>query len=68
VLDSDRGQLTVPPHCGLEIGDVVAYTDTHVAATQRTARVTSITTRFRRRPSPEGRRAVYHQVIGLGGV
>ena len=37
-----EGELVTPPNCGLEIGDVVAYTETHVAATQQKARVRSI--------------------------
>ena len=61
-LERDLGDLLTPPNCGLQIGDVVAYDDPLVSASQRKGRVISIQTRFRRRS------AIYEQRIGLGGV
>ncbi|MDP3767393.1 MAG: hypothetical protein Q8S13_05215, partial [Dehalococcoidia bacterium] len=66
VLGKDLGELVTPPNCGLEVGDVVAYSDALVNAAQLKARVQRIETRYRRaRP---GRQPVYEQVVGLGGV
>ena len=61
-LETDLGDLLTPTNCGLQIGDVVAYDDPLVSASQRKGRVISIQTRFRRRS------AIYEQRIGLGGV
>lgn len=63
VLATDKGELVTPPNAGLEILDVVAYTDTLVNAAQRKARVTGITTKFRR-TGP----ALFEQTVKLGGV
>lgn len=65
ILEQDLGYLITPPNCGLQTGDVIAYTDLLVSASQLTARVRSIQTRFRRAGSGP---ALYEQRIGLGGV
>ena len=65
VLGTDKGELVTPVNCGLEVNDVVAYTDTLVNPAQQKARVRGITTKFRRAgPGP----AVYEQTVLLGGV
>lgn len=66
ILRKDLGELVTPPNCGLEVGDVVAFTDAHVSASQVKGRVRSITTLFTRAPS--GGKAGYEQRVGLGGV
>ncbi len=63
LLATDKGELTTPPNVGLEILDVVAYTDLLVNAAQRKARVTGISTKFRR-TGP----ALFEQTVKLGGV
>ncbi len=63
VLATDKGELTTPTNCGIEINDVIAYTDLLVNAAQRKARVSGIATKFRR-AGP----AVYEQTIHLGGI
>lgn len=66
VMGEDLGELVVPTNCGTEVGDVVAYSDTLVNASQLKARVVGFETRFRRaRP---GRQPVYEQTLRLGGV
>jgi hypothetical protein len=67
VLATDKGELVTPPNCGIEINDVVAYTEAKVAAGQQYARVRSIVTAFRRRDG-KGGTAIYEQTIGLGGL
>jgi hypothetical protein len=65
VLATDKGELVTPPNCGLEVNDVIAYTDAFVSASQVKARVRGISTRFRRAgPGP----ALYEQTVKLGGV
>jgi len=70
VLTTDKGELTTPPNCGIEVNDVIAYTDTFIHAAQQTARVRGITTRFRR--AGTGRLGalptIYEQTLKLGGV
>ena len=63
VLGRDLGRLVTPPNCGLEVGDVVQFTDLAIAGAAVKGRVRSITTVFRR-----DTRAVYEQRVGLGGV
>ena len=65
-LRKDLGVLTVPPNCGIEIGDVIAFTDALINGSERKARVAGIATRFRRQEP--GRAAVYEQRIALGGL
>ena len=65
VLRQDRGYIVAPPHCGLEVGDVVAYSDALVSGSEITGRVRAIRTRFRRAgPGP----TLFEQRIELGGV
>lgn len=66
-LRKNAGYLITPPNCGLQVGDVIAYSDALVSSTQIRARVASITTRFRRAPSA-GRTTLYEQRVGLGGL
>ena len=63
VLAKDLGLLVTPPNCGLEIGDVVAFTDAAVGPSQVKARVKSIVTIYKR-----AARAVFEQRVALGGV
>jgi hypothetical protein len=63
VLAKDLGELVTPPNCGLEVGDVVDFTDPAIAGAAVKGRVRSIRTVFKR----EGR-AQYRQRVGLGGV
>jgi hypothetical protein len=63
VLGTDLGSLVTPPNCGLEVGDVIAFSDPAVSSNQLKARVASIVTTYRRAD-----RAVFEQRIGLGGV
>jgi hypothetical protein len=63
VLGRDLGELVTPPNCGLEVGDVVAFTDAAISASQVQGRVRAIETVFRR-----AGRAVFEQRVGLGGV
>ncbi|KKL93007.1 hypothetical protein LCGC14_1878980 [marine sediment metagenome] len=65
ILAQDLGSITVPPHVGLELNDVIAYDDLLVDAAQIKARVRAITTTFDRRP---GRRPIFEQKIHLGGL
>jgi hypothetical protein len=64
VLGRDLGELLTPPNCGLEVGDVVSFTDLAIAALAVKGRVRSIETVMRRRDG----RTVYEQRVGLGGV
>ena len=65
LLKRDGGYLVAPPHCGLEVGDVVAYSDALVSGSQIKGRVRAIRTRFRRAgPGP----ALFEQRIELGGM
>ncbi len=61
-LDTDGGELTVPPSCGLEPLDVVDVSDPLVNAAAIKRRVQSITWRY------DVRRTVYEQEIRLGAV
>ncbi len=63
VLAKDLGVLVTPPNCGLEVGDVIAFSDPAILASQVKARVKSIVTDYRRIG-----RAVFEQRVGLGGV
>jgi len=63
VLAKDLGLLVTPPNCGLEIGDVVAFSDPAASASQVKARVRNVVTVYRRAD-----RAVFEQRVGLGGV
>jgi len=65
VLGRDAGELVVPPHCGIEVLDVVEYADALVSAANLRARVKGVRTLFDRRP---GRAPVYQQTLSLGGV
>ncbi len=62
-LRKDLGYLITPPNCGLQCGDVIAYGDQLVSSSQLTARVTGITTRYRRAAVP-----LYDQKLTLGGL
>ncbi len=62
-LRKDLGELVTPPNCGLEVGDVIAFTDASIAPGQQRARVRSILTVYRRERQP-----VFEQRLGLGGV
>jgi len=66
VLARDMGELVTPPNCGLEIADVIAFTDAAVSPSQVKARVTGIKTTMRRTPSSG--KATYEQHVKLGGV
>ncbi len=61
-LDEHGGTIAVPPHCGLELLDVVAFVDAFVSAATVTRRVMGIVWRY------DKRRAVYEQVVRLGPV
>ncbi len=63
VLAKDLGLLVTPPNCGLEIGDVIAFSDAAVSASQVKARVKSIATIYKRAGL-----AVFEQRVGLGGI
>jgi hypothetical protein len=67
VLGRDLGSVRIAPHCGLEIGDVLAYSDALVSGSTVTGRVKAITTLFRRQPSGPGR-AMFEQRVELGGL
>jgi hypothetical protein len=67
VLESDRGYLVTSPHCGMEVGDVVQYSDALVSATVVKARVRAVRTRFVR-GGGRSRKAVFEQRVELGGV
>ena len=61
-LDTAAGRITVPPHCGLELLDVIDFTDALVAPTAIKRRVHAIAWRFDRA------RAVYEQHIELSAM
>jgi hypothetical protein len=63
VLGKDLGELVTPPNCGLEVGDVLDFTDAAIAGVAVKGRVRSIRTLFRR-----DAKARYEQRVGLGGV
>jgi hypothetical protein len=63
VLESALGELLTPPNCGLEINNVVSFSDPHIGAGETKARVRSITTLFRRQG-----RVMFEQRVGLGGL
>jgi hypothetical protein len=62
-LGKRLGELVTPPNCGLEIGDVIAFSDPSIGAGQQNARVASIVTLHRRDGT-----AVFEQRVALGGV
>lgn len=59
-LDQDAGSMTVGPICGLELLDMLQFTDDFVTLGTTLARAMSITWKLDRP------RAVYEQQIGLG--
>jgi hypothetical protein len=63
VLASDLGELVTPPNCGLEVGDVVSFSDSAVSGSALKARVAGIRTTYKR-----AARAGFEQRIRLGGV
>ena len=63
-IDTTRGdQITAPVHCGLEVNDVIALTDTRHGLSAAKRRVLSLRTLYRRGP---GGKARYDHVIELG--
>jgi hypothetical protein len=65
-LARDLGHLVTAPHCGLEVGDVVQYSDVLVHDTDPlVARVAAIKTTMRRR---HNQRALYEQRVRLAGL
>jgi hypothetical protein len=62
-LETPRGALTVPVHCGQELYDVVEVTDPRLGLEAEAFRVVGIETRFRRAD-----RAVYAQDLRLSAV
>ncbi len=61
-LDTNAGRITVPPHCGLELLDVVDFTDALISVTTIKRRVAGITWCLDRT------RGVYEQHIELGAM
>lgn len=61
-LDEDAGSIVVPPHCGLELLDVIAFDDPYVNPATIPRRVMGITWRY------DKRRAKYEQTVRLGPV
>jgi hypothetical protein len=59
-LDERAGELVCPPICGLELLDVLTFSDPLVAASAQTRRVSGITWRL------DSARGVYEQRIALG--
>jgi len=64
VMGEDVGELLVPPHVGLEVGDVVAFDDVLSSPAQIVGRVRELRYRYER--LPDGR-AEFDQMIKLGG-
>jgi len=63
-IDTTRGDLiTAPVHCGLEVNDVIAVTDTRHGLSAAKRRVLSLRTLYRRGP---GGKARYDHQIELG--
>jgi hypothetical protein len=62
-LDTPAGTLEVRPHCGLELLDVIDYSDASISSAALKYRVRGIRWRFARRP-----RALYTQTLELGVV
>jgi hypothetical protein len=63
-IDTTRGdQITAPVHCGLEVNDVIAVTDTRHGLSAAKRRVLSLRTLYRRGP---GGKARYDHQIELG--
>ncbi len=65
IMAEDRGYLIVPPHCGLEIDDVIEYSDALVSASSIKARVRALRLTFRRTRNGA---ATFEQRIDLGGL
>ena len=61
-LAEDAGHLLVPPHCGLEILDVVQWTDEFMQPAALLRRVQGIRWRYDRK------RSVYQQDVALGAL
>lgn len=61
-LDTAAGRITVSPHCGLELLDVIDFTDALIAPTAIKRRVRAIAWRL------DCVRAVYEQRIELGAM
>ena len=61
-LDERAGTLVCPPICGLELLDVLAFSDALVSASSQARRVAAITWRLDRA------RGIYEQRIELGVV
>jgi hypothetical protein len=66
VLAKHLGTLVTPPNCGIEIADIIAFTDAAISPSQVTARVAGIKTVMKRDPSTG--RVAYEQHLALGGV
>ena len=64
-LNRSLGELVTAPHCGLEIGDVIQYSDSLVNASALKARVAGIKTTMKRR---HNQRALYEQRVTLRGL
>ncbi len=63
VLQKELGELVTPPNCGLEVGDVVDFTDAAIGGAAVKGRVASIRTVLKLQGN-----ARYEQRVGLGGV
>ena len=61
-ISSRHDTIVVPPHCGIELWDVVDVTDPTLGLAAAKRRVTGITLVFDRSKDPP----VYHQVLTLG--
>jgi hypothetical protein len=61
-LEAEAGSIVVTPHCGLEVLDVVEFTDDYVSPSAIKRRVRAIGWRFDRV------RGVYEQRIELGAM
>jgi len=61
-LDGKRAQVTIPPHCGLELWDVLAVTDTPGNQSEALYRVAGYTMDF------DTRKATYQHQIDLCAV
>jgi hypothetical protein len=61
-INSHADSLTIPPHCGLELWDVVTINEPTLGIASAKRRVTGITLHFDR----SGQEPVYHQIVKLG--
>ena len=61
-LDGKRAQVTIPPHCGLELWDVLAVTDTPGNQSEALYRVTGYTMDY------DTRKAIYRHTLDLCAV